>query len=60
MSQLGQNRIVKIGSIIYLVAAATLVIIPFVWMVSTSLKPDLKQIFVFPPQWIPDPAAFGN
>src|SRR5579859_3797070 len=33
--------------------------IPFVWMVSTSLKGD-AQIFTFPPVWIPDPVLFGN
>jgi len=33
--------------------------IPFVWMVSTSLKPD-AQIFTFPPVWIPSPILFSN
>jgi len=33
--------------------------IPFVWMVSTSLKPD-AQIFTFPPIWIPNPIVFSN
>jgi multiple sugar transport system permease protein len=60
MSQQNQNRLVKAGSLVFLIILATLVIIPFVWMVSTSLKPDLKQIFVFPPQWIPNPPAFSN
>ncbi|MDB5082268.1 MAG: sugar transporter ATP-binding protein [Chloroflexi bacterium] len=36
-----------------------LVIIPFLWMVSTSLKEPAK-IFLFPPQWIPDPIAWDN
>lgn len=36
-----------------LLAIASLVMAtPFLWMVSTSLKPA-DQIFVFPPQWIP-------
>lgn len=60
MSQNRQTRIVKTGSLLFLLASATLVLIPFVWMISTSLKPDLKQIFVFPPQWIPNPPAFSN
>jgi multiple sugar transport system permease protein len=34
-------------------------VVPFVWMVSTSLKPD-SQIFLFPPKWIPDPVLFTN
>ncbi len=33
--------------------------IPFVWMVSTSLKPD-AQIFTFPPVWIPSPILLSN
>jgi ABC-type glycerol-3-phosphate transport system permease component len=33
-------------------AAASLV--PFFWMVSTSLK-EFGQVFLFPPVWIPDP-----
>ena len=28
-------------------------------MISTSLK-DLKYVFVFPPQWIPNPVQWGN
>jgi len=27
---------------------------PFVWLISTTLKFD-KEIFVYPPKWIPDP-----
>lgn len=36
-----------------------LVIVPFLWMVSTSLK-DPTKVFVFPPQWIPDPIVWDN
>ena len=32
---------------------------PFVWLVSTSLKPA-SQIFVVPPQWIPRPLMWSN
>jgi len=34
-------------------------IIPFFWLLSTSVKPD-SQIFVWPPVWIPHPLAFDN
>jgi multiple sugar transport system permease protein len=34
-------------------------IIPFLWMISTSLKP-LVQVFVYPPQWIPRPILWSN
>jgi multiple sugar transport system permease protein len=33
--------------------------LPFFWQLSTSLKPD-AQIFVLPPQWIPDPIQWDN
>jgi ABC-type glycerol-3-phosphate transport system permease component len=38
---------------------AVLFIIPLLWMLSTALK-EPKQIFVFPPQWIPDPVLWEN
>ena len=34
-------------------------LLPFVWMLSTSLK-EPGQVFVFPPQWIPNPVVFKN
>lgn len=33
--------------------------IPFVWLLSTSLKPA-RQIFLLPPEWIPDPFTWSN
>ena len=38
---------------------ALLFIIPLVWMLSTALK-EPKQIFIFPPQWIPNPVHWEN
>jgi ABC-type glycerol-3-phosphate transport system permease component len=38
---------------------AVLFLIPFLWMISSSLKPNY-QIFETPPRWIPDPPAWGN
>lgn len=42
-----------------LLSGAVAVCIPFVWMVSTSLK-NLGQVFLFPPQWIPQPFVWRN
>jgi len=39
--------------------AAYLISIPFVWMVSTSLK-ESRQIFTWPIQWIPRPIRWAN
>ncbi|GAH54781.1 unnamed protein product, partial [marine sediment metagenome] len=33
--------------------------LPFLWMLSTSLKPS-NQIFIFPPKWIPHPFKWSN
>ena len=38
---------------------ALLFMIPLLWMLSTALK-EPKQIFIFPPQWIPKPSALGE
>jgi len=48
-------------SIIYLVLSiiGIIMVIPFVWMLSTSLKIPGTEFF-FPPKWIPDPITFEN
>jgi ABC-type glycerol-3-phosphate transport system permease component len=38
---------------------ALIFLFPLLWMLSTSLKQP-KQIFLFPPQWIPDPIMWSN
>lgn len=43
--------------VIYALAFITLA--PFVWMILTSLK-DMSEIFVYPPQWLPDKWRFDN
>lgn len=45
------NAVILVGAIIMLV--------PFLWMVGTSLK-TLDQVFTFPPQWIPNPIVWEN
>jgi multiple sugar transport system permease protein len=42
-----------------LVAFSTVFIVPFLWLLSTSLKPE-HQIFVWPPIWIPEPVTFEH
>jgi multiple sugar transport system permease protein len=42
-----------------LCALSFVCLIPFFWMVSTSLKSRLS-VFTFPPQWIPHPAVWSN
>ncbi|MFN8493954.1 MAG: carbohydrate ABC transporter permease [Caldilineaceae bacterium] len=42
-----------------LIPVAAIFLLPFLWMVSTSLKTD-EQLFVYPPIWIPHPIAWWN
>lgn len=49
----------KVGVYALLIILSCLFIAPFLWLVSTSLKPD-KQILVFPPIWIPNPIRVEN
>ncbi len=42
-----------------LVPIAFLLILPFLWMLSTSLKIP-KQVFAYPPIWIPNPIRWAN
>src|SRR5687767_2199369 len=38
---------------------ALFMILPFVWMLSTSLKAP-ADVFKFPPEWIPEPIMWSN
>jgi multiple sugar transport system permease protein len=42
-----------------LLVGALVMLLPFLWLVSTSLK-EQRQIFVYPPQWIPNPIRWQN
>lgn len=42
-----------------LFAGALVMALPFLWLVTSSLKPE-QEIFLFPPKWLPDPVRFQN
>ena len=42
-----------------LVVLSFIFLFPFFWMITSSLKSD-AQIFLWPPQWIPNPAHWEN
>lgn len=46
-------------SYIALIGGSLLMLMPFYWLISTSLK-TLKNIYVFPPQWFPNPIRWQN
>jgi len=54
-----RTNIGKLFVYIILICVAVVCLIPFLWMVSTSLKTS-RAIFVYPPQWIPDPFNWKN
>src|SRR5215212_5555664 len=42
-----------------LILGSIAILIPVFWMVSSALKPN-SQIFLFPPEWIPNPIQWDN
>lgn len=59
MQPIVKKRIQYTLAHIVLIMASIFFIIPFVWLVSTSLKP-ITQIYAFPPEWIPKEFRFQN
>ncbi|SFS44749.1 carbohydrate ABC transporter membrane protein 2, CUT1 family [Paenibacillus sp. 453mf] len=53
------RNVKRISAHLFLLIAAAFFLSPFIWMVSTSLKP-LEQVFTFPPEWIPRPFMWSN
>ncbi|TLN00787.1 carbohydrate ABC transporter permease, partial [bacterium] len=49
----------KMIGYILLTLGALIMIVPFIWMLSTSLK-DQQQLFAWPPNWIPNPFVWKN
>jgi multiple sugar transport system permease protein len=41
------------------IPGAIMFALPFLWMLSTSVKPA-NEVFIFPPKWIPDPIRWQN
>lgn len=54
--QMAISRIVLYG---LLLIGAAVILVPFVWMISTSLKTE-SQLFQRPPRWIPKPVVYEN
>jgi multiple sugar transport system permease protein/sn-glycerol 3-phosphate transport system permease protein len=47
------------AAIIILALGALVIMVPFYWMISTSLKAQ-GNLYLYPPQWIPDPIVWSN
>jgi multiple sugar transport system permease protein len=57
--QRARGRVAKAAVYLALIACSALVLLPFLWMVSTSLKRPGTE-FTFPIEWIPSPPRWGN
>lgn len=53
------DKVLRALLYVFLACNVLLMLLPFAWMLSASLKLD-KDVFVFPVQWIPSPARWLN
>ena len=53
------QKILRVVVFILLIALAAFTLIPFVWMVSSSLKLD-REVFAYPMHWIPETFHWEN
>jgi len=58
-SRFAKIRTLKIITYIIVTLGAFISIIPFLWMLSTSLKTP-NEVLLFPPKWIPSRPMFSN
>jgi multiple sugar transport system permease protein len=58
-SQRLQQRVTHTLSHLILISGTVMMVLPFLWMLSTSFKAPGKT-FVYPPEWIPDPFVWQN
>lgn len=57
--QKGSSLIANTIVYVLLIIGGAIMALPFLWMLSTSLKPD-GEVFTYPPQWIPSTFAWDN
>jgi multiple sugar transport system permease protein len=53
------KRVRHLGLHLLLLTGGVIMLVPFAWMLSTSLK-EPGDVFLYPPQWIPDPVQWEN
>lgn len=54
-----RRNILKLSAYIVLILGATTMILPFLWMISTSLK-SLREVFIFPPTFFGERIVWRN
>lgn len=58
-TETARRRATTVLSFTLMLIGALTMVLPFLWMLSTSLK-DSSLVFDYPPQWIPDPVDWAN
>jgi multiple sugar transport system permease protein len=53
------GQMVGLVRLVLLVSIAIVMLLPFAWLASSSLKTQ-NDVFQYPPQWIPNPPQFQN
>ncbi len=53
------QKVLKVLLYVFLIVTAAIMILPFLWMLSASLKQD-RDVFTFPIQWIPSEPEWSN
>jgi len=53
-----KERLMKMLVYVLLSIGAIFFLFPFLWILSTSLKPS-NQVLLWPPKWIPEPICGG-
>lgn len=53
------NKVCKFMTYVVIILGCIITLLPFIWMISTSLKP-LSEVFKMPPEFIPRTVQFSN
>lgn len=59
MNKTFSNQLLKLLTYGILIAGAAFILIPFLWMIITSLKPS-KEVLLMPPKWVPSQLQWEN
>ena len=59
LGYIAQKRLTDLALYLLVIGALAALLLPILWMLSTSLKP-LEEVFRFPPRWIPETTTLDN
>lgn len=59
LGRTSRARLSVLGVYLLLLGGSVVMLIPLVWLVRSSFM-GLSQIFIFPPEWLPDPWRWDN